>query len=209
MNPIPTTDQVHEACALARQFLETHHLCLDATIADYPIGRRDRGQCRLQVERAKGRGYRTVKTTTNKRGAWCAPKKSTYRNGPIVVVDDIAGPRTTAWVYLDLSYGIYTSFPAGDPGTNFFRPPSTGKPSREDRTYTVSIQPTWTLDGNGFHQADPEAVTRHEQRVLKADPPELCNAWDIWEEEYRILHSIFSRVWEEASALTQTELIKA
>jgi hypothetical protein len=209
MNLIPTVDQVHEACATARAFLETHHLCLDATIADYPIGRRDRGQCRLQVERAKGRGYRTVKTTTNKRGAWCAPKKSTYRNGPIVVVDDIAGPRTTAWVRLDISYGIWTSFPAGDPGTNFFRAPGTGKPSREDRTYTTTEQPTWVMDGNGFHQLDPDAKPVVKTHVIKADPPELCDAWDAWAEEYRVLHSIFSRVWEEAHALTKTELIES
>ena len=58
------------------------------TIDDYPIGRRERGKCRLQVERAQGKGYRTVRTTTNKSGRWCAPKKSTYSNSLIVVVRD-------------------------------------------------------------------------------------------------------------------------
>src|SRR5271166_3752556 len=61
-------------------------LCLDATIDDYPIGRRERGKCRLQVERAAGKGFRTVRTTTNKFGRWCAPKKSTYANNVTVVV---------------------------------------------------------------------------------------------------------------------------
>ena len=64
----------------------------------YPIGRRERGKCRLHVERAKNKGYRTVRTTTNKFGRWCAPKKSTYRNGIYVVVRDYDDAHQGVWL---------------------------------------------------------------------------------------------------------------
>ena len=75
---IPTPDEIRATFAGVRQQIVGMNLCLDATIDDYPIGRRERGKCRLQVERAAGKGYRTVRTTTNKFGRWCKPKKSTY-----------------------------------------------------------------------------------------------------------------------------------
>ena len=71
----PTVGSVRAARARAHQFIEAHHLCLDATIEDYPIGRRERGKCRLQVERASGKGYRTVRTTTDRSGRWCKPHR--------------------------------------------------------------------------------------------------------------------------------------
>jgi hypothetical protein len=63
-----TADEIRAACVAAREFIARHHLCLDATIDDYPIGRQDRGKCRLQFERRKAHGYRLVRTTTNKFG---------------------------------------------------------------------------------------------------------------------------------------------
>jgi hypothetical protein len=71
----PTHEEIRATFAVVRDQLERSHLCLDATIDDYPIGRRERGKCRLQVSRAANKGYRTVRTTTNKAGRWCAPKK--------------------------------------------------------------------------------------------------------------------------------------
>ena len=53
---IPTHDEIRATFASVRDLIERNHLCLDATIDDYPIGRRERGKCRLQVERAAGRG---------------------------------------------------------------------------------------------------------------------------------------------------------
>jgi hypothetical protein len=85
---IPTHDEIRATFAGMREQLESSQLCLDATINDYPIGRRERGKCRLQVERAQNKGYRTVRTTTNKHGRWCKPHKSTYSNSLIVVVRD-------------------------------------------------------------------------------------------------------------------------
>jgi hypothetical protein len=32
----PTVESVRVVCARARQFIESHHLCLEATIEDYP-----------------------------------------------------------------------------------------------------------------------------------------------------------------------------
>jgi hypothetical protein len=63
-NPLKTADEIQTACAAAREFIARHHLCLDATIDDYPIGRQDRGKCGLQVVRKKNHGYRLVRTTT-------------------------------------------------------------------------------------------------------------------------------------------------
>jgi hypothetical protein len=95
---IPTNEEIRESFAEVRDRIEHSHLCLDATIDDYPIGRRERGKCRLQVERAQKKGYRTVRTTTNKHGRWCAPKKSTYSNSLIVVVRDWDTEHQHAWL---------------------------------------------------------------------------------------------------------------
>ncbi len=95
---IPTHDEIRETFTRVREQIAGMDLCLDATIDDYPIGRRERGKCRLQVERAKGKGYRTVRTTTNKFGRWCAPKKSTYGNAATVVVRNYDDEHQVAWL---------------------------------------------------------------------------------------------------------------
>ena len=81
-----------------RRKIASMNLCLGATIDDYPIGRRERGKCRLHVERAAGKGYRAVRTTTNKFGRWCAPKKSTYRNSVYVVIRDYDDEHQVVWL---------------------------------------------------------------------------------------------------------------
>jgi hypothetical protein len=85
---IPTHDEIRATFAGVRQQIASMNLCLDATIEDCPIGRRERGKYRLQVERATGKAYRTVGTTTNKFGRWCAPKKSTARNSVFAAIRD-------------------------------------------------------------------------------------------------------------------------
>jgi hypothetical protein len=57
---ILTIDEIRAKFAEVRKTIEGFELSLDATIDDYPIGRRERGKRRLQVERAAGKGYRTV-----------------------------------------------------------------------------------------------------------------------------------------------------
>ena len=73
--PQDASDAIRATFDAVRQKIASKNLCLDATIDDYPIGRRERGKCRPQVERAVGKGYRTVRTMTNKLGRWCAPEK--------------------------------------------------------------------------------------------------------------------------------------
>jgi hypothetical protein len=96
---IPTHEQIRSTFASVRDLIERNHLCLDATIDDYPIGRRERGKCRLQVERTAAKGYRTVRTTTNKFGRWCAPKKSTYHNSVTAVVRDYDEEYQVVWLW--------------------------------------------------------------------------------------------------------------
>jgi hypothetical protein len=64
-------------------------------------GDRQRGKCRLQVERARGKGYRTVRTTTDKPGRWCKPHSSTFRNDITVVVDHLEVERTIGWLAIN------------------------------------------------------------------------------------------------------------
>ena len=52
---IPTIEEIRAKFAEVRQTIEGYELCLDGTIDDYPIGRRERGKCRLQVERRRDR----------------------------------------------------------------------------------------------------------------------------------------------------------
>jgi hypothetical protein len=94
----PTHDEIRETFAEVRDRIAHNNLCVDATIDDYPIGRRERGKCRIQVERARNKGYRTIRTTTNKHGRWCAPKKSAYSNSQIVVVRDWDSEHQNAWL---------------------------------------------------------------------------------------------------------------
>ena len=51
---IPTDDEIRATFETVRRKVGCASLCLDATIDDYPIGRRERGKCSLRVERATG-----------------------------------------------------------------------------------------------------------------------------------------------------------
>jgi hypothetical protein len=180
----PTVESVRAACARAREFMEAHHLCLDATIDNYSIGRRERGQCRLQVERAKGKGYRTVKTTTDQFGRWCKPHKSTFRNAITVVVDDLDGERTTGWLAIE-DRCVYVHYPNGD-GFHVVDAPCTMPPRRTEEKSAIVMRPIFGLPG------------KHErvEHVWPADPPELCNAWDAWIEQLNQLRLRLARVWD-------------
>ena len=61
---------------------------ISADFDDWPSGR-DRVKCSFRVDRDK-RGWRISRTTTNKHGAWCKPKLSTY-SGPAAIVDGSDG----------------------------------------------------------------------------------------------------------------------
>ncbi len=180
----PTVESVRAACARARQLIEAHHLCLEATIDDYPIGRRERGKCRLQVERAKGKGYRTVRTTTDKLGRWCKPHKSTFRNDITVVVDDLEGERTTGWLAIN-ERCVHVHYPNGD-GFHVVNAPCMSPPRRTEEKSVMVMTPIFGLPGK-------EDRVEH---VWPADPPELCDAWDAWVEHRNQLRLLLARVWD-------------
>lgn len=60
-----------------------------AEFTDWPSGR-NRVQCKFEVEHNEKKGYRVVRTTTDKNGLWCKPKADTY-NGKAVIVDGADG----------------------------------------------------------------------------------------------------------------------
>lgn len=180
----PTVESVLADCARARQFIESHHLCLDATIDDYPIGRRERGKCRLQVEYDGRKAYRTVRTTTDRSGRWCKPRKSTYRLDITVVVDDLEGERTTAWLAIN-PHCVYIQYPNGD-SYHVVDAPCLSAPRRVEERSVMVMRPVFGVAGG-------EERSEH---VWPADPPELCDAWDVWVEHPYRLSLLLTGVWD-------------
>lgn len=178
-----TVAAVQEQAAYAASVLDRLIPLTEYTIADYPIGRSDRGQCRLQVER-KGLQARTVRTTTNKRGRWCNPKKSTYQQLTIVVVKDPGDSqlRKAAWLKLGLFEGIYLTH-ANSATTLLIEAPNWCAPHREPRHHTLVTRP---LFGS-------ESLAEKTQHTIPADPPELCDAWDTWTKTFPLLAERFVR----------------
>ncbi len=198
---IPTPDEIRATFARVRETIASMDLCLDATIDDYPIGRRERGKCRLQVERAAGKGFRTVRTTTNKYGRWCAPKKSTYRNSVYVVVRNYDDEHQVVW----LTVGNPEIAGGGgnirhDPvrqRRGFFSLAKCWRndaPRRQPHSYTT----TWTtsrlsITGAGVESGEP--TVQKETRTLEADSPEECDAWDVWVDELKTVRELLRNVW--------------
>jgi hypothetical protein len=199
---IPTIDEIRAKFAEVRQTIEGYELCLDATIDDYPIGRRERGRCRLQVERAAGKGYRTVRTTNNKHGRWCAPKKSTYTSNVIVVVNHVDDEHQCAWLCCGHPAGrwgethVYLQYANGASAwlAQCWR---SDAPRRQDHHYSTStakpILLTELVDGK-----EPE-YGEEEHHVLKADPAEEVAAWDVWAEELKAVRQLLLDVWNRAA----------
>ena len=203
---IPTHDEIHGTFAQVRDRIERTNLCLDATIDDYPIGRRDRGKCRLQVERAKNKGYRTVRTTTNKAGAWCAPKKSTYSNSLIVVVRDWDTEHQHAWLSCGNPHAQYGGAHVGlqyanGAGIDLAKCWRNDAPRREQKVDRV----TWTTTRLGVSHAGLENMGQSEETkeyVYEADSTEECDAWDVWVAELETVRQLLLNVWTEAEVKT-------
>ena len=189
-NPLKTADEIQTACAAAREFIARHHLCLDATIDDYPIGRQDRGKCRLQVERKQGHGYRLVRTTTNKFGVWCKPHKSQYGDACIVVIDDYDQDRKAVWLKVDPHYGVFIQH-ADYSSVALVTVDFVSSPSRVERRIT------WTLTKLAITRAglEPEAPPREEVSVSPPELPEPRDAYDAWTEEYRAIPRQLEEIW--------------
>jgi len=197
--PIPTHDEIRESFAKVRAQIAGMELCLDATIDDYPIGRRERGQCRLQVERAGGKGYRTVRTTTNKHGRWCAPKKSTYHNSVTVVVRNLDAEHQHAWLSVGnpgAQYGgtgIGLQYANGE-GVALVQCWRSDPPQRADHSYTTTEYEVTNL-ANIMVGQKPKVVEVH-QHVLKAGPPDEIAAWDVWVEELKTVREMVLATWD-------------
>jgi hypothetical protein len=153
----------------------------------WPIGRRERSICRLQVEYDGRKAYRTVRTTTDKHGRWCKPKESTYRLDITVVVDDLEGERTTAWLAIDARC-VYVHYPNGE-GFHVVDAPCMSPPRRVEEKSAMVMRSIFGLPGK-------EERTEH---VWTADPPELCDAWDAWVEHRHQLSLLLARVWDRCS----------
>lgn len=189
--PAPTLDQVRETFERAARFLASCILTADATIEDYPIGRRDRGLCRLQVERVKGKGYRPVKTTTNRQGAWCKPHKGIYRDKLGCIYEDLSEKIGYVW-FTDC--GLYLQAANGD-AEHLVKEPCALKPNRVERYYRTTSR---VIDPFAPGGATATAV-EVETHVMEADPAEYCDAWELQAKllaELRL--NVRARVWPEA-----------
>ena len=203
---IPTQDEMRATFAGVRQTIACKDICLDATIDDYPIGRRERGKSRLQVERVEGKGYRTVRTTTNKFGRWCAPKKSTYRNSVYVVIRNYDDEHQVVWLSAGnpaAQWGgahVTIQYANGE-GFYLAKCRRNDAPRREPHTYNT----TWTksklsITGAGVGTGEP--THEKETHVLEADSPEEIAAWDVWYEELKTVRQLLLNVWQAAEVVT-------
>ena len=199
---IPAVDEIRATFDAVRQQIARMNLCLDATIDDYPIVRRERGKCRLQVERAAGKGYRTVRTTTKKFGRWCAPKKSTYRNCVYVVVRDYDEEHQVVWLAVGnpaAQWGgahVTIQYANGE-GIALAKCWRNDAPWREPRTLTT----TWTKSKLSITEAGVETGEPTEEKdttTLEADSPEGCDAWDVWVDELKAVRELRRNVWTAA-----------
>lgn len=71
-----------------------------AEFNDWPSGAL-RVKCRFEIENGGKKGYRVARTTTDKNGRWCKPKKSTY-GGPTAIVD---GDDGRTYILVLMMYG--------------------------------------------------------------------------------------------------------
>jgi hypothetical protein len=174
---IPTHDEIRVTFAEVREQIERSNLCLDATIADYPIGRRERGKCRLQVERAANKGYRTIRTTTNKAGRWCKPHKSTYSNSLIVVVRDWDTEHQHAWLSCGnprAEYGgarVCVQY-ANGAGIALVKCWRNDAPRREDFHYTSVIR-TSESDIETFEHFSGKMIQPEDDELILGDEIEM------------------------------------
>ena len=176
---IPTEAEVDAQWEECMRRIGDMKLHVEYVIEDYPFGFQNRCRCRMSVEYREGSGYRTRKEVTNKFGNWFKPKRSRYQPHPIVVVEGDFGKRSVAWLRLDTMSGPYIQHANGDE-ESLCRPPLFRQPQRKSERYWISV--------NGVH----------EERVIEADPPALCDAWDRWFDHYSKLAGTLMAFVEQA-----------
>jgi hypothetical protein len=114
-----------------------------------------------------------------------------------VVIDDYDEERKAVWLKADPRYGVSVQH-ADYSGFALVKVEFHGPPSREERRYT------WTTTKLAITRAglEPEVAPREEVSVIPADPPELCDAYGVWFEEYRPMRRQVEEVW--ANCCVQT-----
>jgi hypothetical protein len=101
------------------------------------------------------------------------------------LIDDLEGDKTTGWLGLS-EWCLYVSYASGD-GFHLVEAPGRWAPRREDEKVVIQMQPIWP----------PGAPCTTEEHVHKADPPELCDAWDCWIERRAKLHAMLAQAWKD------------
>lgn len=169
--PIPTEAEIDAAWEAANKIIDTLTMVREFIIPDYPIGKQNRGLCRITVDFKKHHGWRTNKTTTDEFGRWCKPKTGVYQPEPIVVVTGIPfkDSTTAGWLACNRNIGPYLQRANYD-NHMLCEPPCYCKPTREDESYFVRI--------NGGERSE---------NVIKGDDPLLCDAWERWFDGYKQL----------------------
>ena len=195
----PSPAAIRQSFVELRANLARHQIVPVHVIESYPISRRDRGLCKLEVEYKPGKGFRRIKTTTDKQGRWCKPKKSVWDGYPnYVITGDLEPRRTAAWLQVSPQRIAYL-YPHCEVAVLLCSPCPFGKPRREAET-VVFRKVTLTFG------AAPQKESRDEM-VMPADPPELCDAYDVWIECF----GAFRREYEERCnpIVNQREMVTA
>lgn len=181
---VQTVVDVEAGLRKLREWLKGMTPVKEFTIEDYPISRTARGRCKLEVEYKKNE-WRKVRTTTDKRGRWCKPHKETYDAGVGLVVlhpQIEAAGKGAAWLAASVERGVFVVY-ANYEGLALAKPPCCGLPQRTEHRYSIIVQ---TM------MIGQDAAPKREEKpqVIPADPPELCDAYDLWEREARVIVAV-------------------
>jgi hypothetical protein len=106
------------------------------------------------------------------------------------VIDDYDEEWKAVWLKVDPRYGVFVQH-ADYSGFALLKVEFHGPPSRVERRYT------WTTTKLAITRArlEPEESPREEVSITLPDPPELCDAYDAWAEEYKALRRQLEEVW--------------
>ena len=191
-----TVTEVAEQLQRTETLLRNVEFVKSYTIDDYPIGGANRGKCELSYEYKKGKGYRTVRRTTDKRGLWCKPKSSTFQPSPIAVIHGVDLKHEAAWLRCDYyGHGMYLQWANGD-NEYLCQAPFSSQPRRTEERYTMVITTAKMVIGADGVTAVPTKAEEREERVLPAASAEDIALWDAFMSGYR---PMFNQVWRAAN----------
>jgi hypothetical protein len=112
-----------------------------------------------------------------------------YTDAAMVVIRDWDSEHEHVWLAVG-TQDVFIRYANGE-GFTLIQAPHYCKPQREPRTVRWKTQ-TMGLDRNGLHAVgEPE----YKDDVIHADPPELCDAYDAWLEQYVELRKLVEATW--------------